>query len=87
MSLAMPTPAISTGVSVNFLALSRGQSTRAAAPSDRGAQSSMPSGSATQGAPSTAFSGSSRRYWALGFMAPLRWFFTATAAICSRVVP
>ena len=27
------------------------------------------------------------RMWAPGFKAPLAWFFTATAAKCSRVVP
>src|SRR5436309_899307 len=49
-SLACPEPAMRIGVSVNMRAFCISQRTTAAAPSERGAQSNNPSGSATHGA-------------------------------------
>ena len=83
----MPDPRILIGVSVNFFALSIGQRTTAAPPSDRGAQSNMPSGVATGGALRTISMDISLLYCACGFKEPFLWFFTATAARCSLVVP
>src|SRR5438552_872622 len=86
-SLAWPDPAIRIGVSLNFRARCASHRTTAAAPSERGAQSNRPRGSATQGAWRTASIVISFWNCASGFRAPFLWFFTATAAICSRVVP
>ncbi len=72
---------------MNLWAFSAAQRTTAAAPSLSGAQSNSPSGSATQGLCRTASIVISFWNWASGFSAPFLWFFTATEAMCSRVVP
>jgi len=87
VSDACPEASTFTGVSVYFLALSMQHRTTAAAPSDIGAQSNMPRGSATGGDLRTASSFISFWYCALGLREPCLWFLTATMPICSRVVP
>jgi hypothetical protein len=52
-----------------------------------GEQSSRRSGSATMVAESTISRVTFIWYCACGFLSPLAWFFTATSASCSRVVP
>src|ERR671925_188249 len=49
----------------------------AAAPSLTPEQSNTPSGPATSGEQAIVSFGTSRRNWARGFSAPLRWFFQA----------
>ncbi len=59
----------------------------AAAPSVVGQQSRSPKGHAMIGAFSTCSTVISLRRWALSFLAPLAWFFTATLASVSRPRP
>ena len=86
-SVATPNPATMIGLSVNSAARSGEQITIAAAPSVCGQQSSRWSGWHTGGEASTSSTVTSLRKWAYGSSLPLWWFFTATAARCSRVVP
>ncbi len=88
-SEAWPTPAMRMigrpWASVRAVAMSA--RTTAAAPSVIGEQSRMFSGSATFAEESTSLTVICWRNWACGLSEPWRWFFTATIASCSRVVP
>ena len=85
--MATPNPATNTGRSVNSCARSAGARSTAAAPSVWGQQSNRWSGEHTGGAASACSIVISSWKCAYGSSAPLWWFFTATDASISRVVP